>query len=97
MSIQSKVAKSASIGLLAMGTALLSPQAFSAAPQAPTTWEKCGGVALAGKNDCGSMDGKHQCAGQSTLSNSDVEWVYVPGGTCSKITGGVVLATKPAK
>jgi hypothetical protein len=27
----------------------------------------------------------------------DAEWVYVPKGTCSKITGGVVKAEKPAK
>lgn len=96
MSIQSKVVKSAGIGLLAVGSTLLSQQVL-AVPSAPSVWEKCGGIVQAGKNDCASMDGKHQCAGQSSLQNAASEWVYVPEGTCSKITGGVVLATKPAK
>ena len=26
--------------------------------------------------------------------NLDIEWVYVPKGTCEKITGGVVAADK---
>jgi uncharacterized membrane protein len=96
MTIKSKVVKSAGIGILAMGSVLLSQQA-SAVPSSPQAWEKCGGVASAGKNDCGSFDGKHKCAGYSTVSNSDAEWVYVPQGTCSKITGGKVLATLPTK
>ena len=57
----------------------------------------CAGIAKAGKNDCGALDGKHECAGQATMDNSDQEWVYVPKGTCEKITGGTVAAVKPAK
>ena len=68
-----------------------------AVPDAPTEWEKCGGIAKMGKNDCGAKDGSHDCSGQSKLDNADAEWVYLPKGTCEKVTGGVVLGTKPAK
>ena len=68
-----------------------------AVPGAPTHWEKCAGIAKAGMNDCGSLDGSHGCAGQAKADNLDIEWVYVPKGTCEKITGGVVAKVKPAK
>ena len=67
-----------------------------AVPDAPTQWEKCAGIALAGKNDCGALDGSHNCAGQAKADSLDTEWVYVPAGTCEKIAGGTVAATKPA-
>ena len=68
-----------------------------AVPDAPTEWEKCAGIAKAGMNDCGALDGSHGCAGQAKTDNMDTEWVYVPKGTCAKITGGSVAAVKPAK
>lgn len=83
-------------GMLAAGTALMAAQ-VQALPGAPSSWEKCAGIAKAGKNDCGALDGKHACAGQATMDNADTEWVYVPAGTCEKITGGRVAAVKPAK
>lgn len=79
------------------GIAVLATPAAHAVPDQPENWEKCAGIAKAGKNDCGSLDGKHGCAGQATTDNSDQEWVYVPEGTCTKITGGVVAKIKPAK
>jgi len=74
----------------ASGTAL-------AVPDQPETWEKCAGIAKKGQNDCGATDGSHACAGQAKTDSSPVEWVYVPEGTCEKIVGGKVVATKPAK
>lgn len=71
--------------------------AAQAVPDAPEQWEKCAGIALAGKNDCGALDGSHNCAGQAKADNMDTEWVHVPAGTCEKITGGKVAAVKPAK
>lgn len=68
-----------------------------AVPDAPTQWEKCAGIARAGMNDCGALDGSHNCAGQAKADNLDTEWVYVPEGTCEKINGGRVAALKPAK
>ncbi len=68
-----------------------------AVPDAPQQWEKCAGIAKAGMNDCGALDDSHNCAGQAKASDLDTEWVYVPEGTCKKITGGRVAAVKPAK
>ena len=48
-------------------------------------------------NDCGALDGKHQCAGQATVDSDPQEWVYTPEGTCTKIVGGTVAKVKPAK
>lgn len=83
-------------GILAMGSILAAAPA-QAVPDAPTAWEKCAGIAKAGMNDCGSLDGKHACAGQSAADSDPTEWVYVPEGTCTKIVGGTVAAVKPAK
>lgn len=88
--------RTAIAGMLAAG-AMLAANSASALPDAPKAWEKCAGIAKAGKNDCGALDGKHQCATMATVDNSDQEWVYVPQGTCEKITGGIVAKVKPAK
>lgn len=88
--------RAAIAGMLAAG-ALLAANTASAVPDAPKAWEKCAGIAKAGMNDCGSLDGKHGCASQSSQDNDSQEWVYVPEGTCGKITGGVVAKVKPAK
>lgn len=48
-------------------------------------------------NDCGALDKSHSCAGQAPTDNDPNEWVYVPEGTCTKIVGGEIAATKPAK
>ncbi|MEN8178454.1 MAG: DUF2282 domain-containing protein [Pseudomonadota bacterium] len=93
---QSARTKSALAAMLAAG-AMLASNSVLAVPDAPSTWEKCTGVSKAGKNDCGSLDKKHSCSGQSTVGNSPQEWIYVPAGTCEKITGGVVAGLKPAK
>ncbi len=91
--------KTSNVNNLSAALAILSVGAASsvlAVPDQPRVWEKCAGVSLAGKNDCGSLDGKHGCAGQATEDNSPNEWVYVPEGTCDKI-GGKVAKVKPAK
>ena len=53
--------------------------------------EKCYGVAKAGMNDCGSLDGAHSCAGQAKTDNDPNEWVYLPEGICDKLAGGKVI------
>lgn len=80
--------------LVGLGTMASAAQAV---PDAPTQWEKCAGIAKAGMNDCGALDGSHNCAGQAKTDSLDTEWVYVPEGTCEKIPGGSVAALKPAK
>ncbi len=58
-------------------------------------YEKCQGIAKAGKNDCGANG--HGCAGYAKVDGDKNEWVYVPEGTCEKIVGGVVKAPKQAE
>ena len=52
----------------------------------PKGFEKCYGIAKAGKNDCAS--GSEACAGQSKADNAKNAWVGLAKGTCDKIVGG---------
>jgi uncharacterized membrane protein len=54
--------------------------------------EKCYGVVKAGKNDCQTANSA--CAGTSTKDAQKDAWIYVPKGTCEKIVGGSLKATK---
>lgn len=49
--------------------------------------EKCYGIALAGKNDCGTSTGL-TCAGTSTVDYQGDAWKYVEKGTCETIDAG---------
>jgi uncharacterized membrane protein len=51
-------------------------------------YEKCAGIAAAGKNDCGTS--VSSCAGTVKQDHDAYAWVLVPKGTCSKIAGGRV-------
>ncbi|MGR6872685.1 BufA1 family periplasmic bufferin-type metallophore [Pseudomonas sp. HK3] len=93
MSTKTIAAASAVTAIMAMGVSIQA----QAVPNQPSQWEKCAGIAKAGQNDCGALDGSHGCAGQAAADNLPKEWVYVPEGTCEKITGGKVAALKPAK
>jgi len=90
------LAKAAMVSLLSGGV-LLNTTAVQAVPDQPQFWEKCGGIAKQGKNDCGALNGKHGCSGMASADNDPNEWVYVPQGTCAKIVGGKVAKIKPAK
>lgn len=96
MSRRDATTHAAIAGILALGAGLASAPA-QAVPDAPQAWEKCAGIAKQGMNDCGSLDGRHACAGQADKDADPTEWVYVPQGTCTKIVGGRVAAVKPAK
>ena len=91
-----KMTKYSTAALITMAVSSIAASAY-AVPDQPKNWEKCAGIAKAGKNDCGATDGKHACAGQATRDLDDTEWVYVPEGTCEKIVGGFVYKVKPAK
>jgi uncharacterized membrane protein len=58
--------------------------------QMPQGFEKCYGIARAGKNDCGSAT--EACSAQSTTDGAKNAWIGVPEGTCSKIVGGSTTA-----
>jgi uncharacterized membrane protein len=79
--IHSAIASLLAVGLTAAGSAYAAKDGM----------EKCAGVAKAGKNDCGTA--KHACAGQAKADGGE-EWVYVPKGSCEKIVGGTVVASK---
>lgn len=88
--------KTAAIVANILAFSALGSATAQAAPEQPKEWEKCAGIAKAGKNDCGALDKSHGCAGQAKADNLDIEWVYVPKGTCEKITGGTVAKVVPA-
>lgn len=48
--------------------------------------EKCYGIAKAHKNDCRTAS--HSCAGQAMKSGDPGEWVKVPTGLCTRLSGG---------
>lgn len=71
----------AALASLAASSAIAGP-----AEKPDYTFEKCYGVVKAGLNDC--QTSTHSCAGTSTADNQGDSWVYVPAGTCAKLTGG---------
>jgi uncharacterized membrane protein len=77
--------KSTTIAISAV-TAMLALGAINTASAAD--FEKCAGIAAAGKNDCGTP--VSACAGTVTHDRDAHAWVLVPKGTCAKIAGGVV-------
>ena len=76
----------------ALTAALALPVAAIAGPaEAPAfKAEKCFGVAAAGQNDC--QTATHSCAGESKKASAADSWIYVPAGTCMKISGGTLAA-----
>ncbi|ARO28009.1 MULTISPECIES: BufA1 family periplasmic bufferin-type metallophore [Rhizobium] len=76
--ISSALAAAASV---AAGSAFAGPAA-----KPDFSFEKCFGVVKAGLNDC--QTASHSCAGTATADNAKDSWIYVPAGTCTKITGG---------
>jgi uncharacterized membrane protein len=83
----SHMAASAMFAALAMPVVAMAGQV--AAPTSLTT-EQCYGIAKAGLNDC--QTATHACAGTATKDRDGASWIYVPAGTCDKISGG---ATTP--
>ena len=74
------------ISAIALGVGLAT-QAQAAKPK----WEgheKCAGIVKKGMNSCGTS--KHNCAGQASVNNDPEEWIYLPKGTCKKITGSTL-------
>lgn len=92
MKSENTLAQAAIAGLLALGLSASSGAAFAAADK-----EKCYGVALAGKNDCGGKYSKHACAGTSTVDKDPNDWKYVDKGTCEKMGGKLKAAAELEK
>jgi uncharacterized membrane protein len=87
MNTKTILAASTLLGALALSAASAAP----AGPM-PAGFEKCYGVAAAGKNDCAA--GAHSCAGQATKNFDKSSFVELPKGVCSKLAGGSMMAMK---
>ena len=72
--------------------ALAGPLALAADDAKDMSTEKCYGIAKAGKNDCAGA--AHSCQGQGKKDADAKEWVKVPKGTCERIVGGMLTASK---
>ncbi len=75
------VVSSALASVLVLGL-LVGNQAIAAKKD----FEKCYGVAKAGKNDC--QTATSSCAGTSKVDRKADAFIAVPKGTCGKIAGG---------
>jgi uncharacterized membrane protein len=51
--------------------------------------EQCAGIIKAGKNDCATS--KNQCHGHVTTDASPEAWIYLPKGTCERLSGARVV------
>jgi len=79
--------KNAPICTLAVGVMLAATAAAQVHPEKPTwKYEKCYGIAAAGRNDC--FFSGNSCAGTVAADRDAAAWVYVPRGTCERIVGG---------
>lgn len=62
-------------------------------PEKPTyKYEKCYAIARAGMNAC--FTAVNSCAGTVARDNDPRAWIYVPQGTCQRITGGTLEPPK---
>jgi uncharacterized membrane protein len=78
------IVSSAVAAVVALGT--VGGVGAQPAPKPDFKFEKCYGVAKAGKNDCQTSN--TACAGTSKVDGRKDAWIYVPHGTCAKIVGG---------
>lgn len=76
------------IGSALAAIALAGPAVAQSGPAAQPefSFEKCFGVVKAGQNDC--QTATHSCAGTSTADDQGDAWIYLPAGTCGKLSGG---------
>jgi len=64
------------------------PAAAQVHPEKPTyKYEKCYGIAKAGRNDC--FTATNSCGGTATHDNDPRFWSYIPAGTCLKMGGSL--------
>lgn len=85
MNDKKTLAKIATATTFLAATSMMAANVHAAKPG----FEKCAGIVKAGQNDCGANG--HSCAGQAKTNNDANEWIYLPAGSCERITGGKVL------
>jgi uncharacterized membrane protein len=84
-----RIIRTAFAGLFAAGTLAFAAQAVAANTD-HTKEEKCAGIIKAGKNDCATS--KNECHGHVTTDRDAEAWIYVPKGTCERISGAHLSA-----
>jgi len=90
MTISKTFLRSALSSALLLSAATVATTAFAA----DESKEQCAGVIKAGKNDCATMT--NQCHGHVTADSSPEAWIYLPKGTCERLTGAhIVKVTDP--
>lgn len=80
------IAASAIAAVASLAAAGVAQSQNGPAPKPEFSFEKCYGVSKAGMNDC--QTNTHSCAGTATADNQGDAWIYMPSGSCSKLTGG---------
>ncbi len=83
--------------ILAISLSHLPSDANAMNPNLKKGFEKCYGVAKAGKNDCASKAEKHGCAAMAKNDSNPNEWIKMPEGLCDKIVGASLKPIVKAK
>jgi uncharacterized membrane protein len=80
-------ATSTSAQVMPIETNALSVAQAQRHPEKPTyKFEKCYGIAKAGKNDC--FTAKNACGATSEADRQGDAWIYLQAGVCERIGGG---------
>jgi uncharacterized membrane protein len=79
------------VGSALIAAATLASASANAGPVADpgASFEKCYGIAAAGKNDCQTASAS--CAGTAARDSQPDAWLYVPAGTCAKIASSSLM------
>jgi uncharacterized membrane protein len=84
MSITNKFLRCAVTGAIMVSAAAIATTAY-----AEDGKEQCAGVVKAGKNDCTTS--MNACHGHVEVDSGPMAWIYVPKGTCEKISGAHLI------
>jgi uncharacterized membrane protein len=88
MSKHDSLVRLAISGVLALSGAVIASNAVAA----DDGTEQCAGITKAGKNDCATST--NDCHGHVTTDGNAEAWIYLPKGTCERISGGHVVQVK---
>lgn len=80
MLVKKDVFKSLSVAFACMVVSLSFTQAVAEDKKSPAAKEKCAGIAQPGKGD-----------GMANVDGVQMEWIYVPAGSCAKVSGGKIV------
>ena len=89
MNLKNKRNIKASLLTSTISLALLSISSTNASTT--VTQEQCAGIVKAGMNDCASSE--HTCVGLNSEDGYDSDWLWLPAGTCDKISGTHVIGS----